>query len=87
MKKFNSYLLDTTSTTEGMYANKRDRYEDAIKRLDNQIAQKEPLMEKIEQRIRSQFNAMELLVSRLNSQSSYLAQQMDMLTNLSKGDN
>ncbi|MEE4240271.1 MAG: flagellar filament capping protein FliD, partial [Desulfopila sp.] len=87
MKKFNSFLLETTSATQGMYAGKRDRYESAIKRLDNQIAQKEPLMAKIEERIRAQFNSMELLVSSLNSQSSYLAQQMDMLTNLSRRDN
>lgn len=86
MKKFNSYLLDTTSVSNGMYANKRDRYDSAIKRLDLQISQKEPLIEKIEERIRAQFNSMELLVSSLNSQSSYLAQQMNMLTNLSTGN-
>ena len=86
MKKFNSYLLDATSVTEGMYANKRDRYEGAIKRLDNQIAQKEPLIAKTEERIRAQFNAMELLVSSLNSQSAYLAQQLDMLPTIGGGD-
>ncbi len=83
MKKFNSYLVDTTSTTDGMYAAKRDRYEAAVKRLDQQIAQKEPLIDKIEERIRAQFNAMELLVSNLNATSDYLTQQMDMLANLS----
>lgn len=87
MKKFNSYLLEATSATEGMYADKRNRYESAVKRLDNQIAQKEPLMAKIEERIRAQFNAMELLVSSLNSQSAYLTQQLDMLPRIGGGNN
>jgi flagellar hook-associated protein 2 len=82
MKKFNAYLLEATSVTGGMYANKRDRYDSAVKYLDNQIAQKEPLIAKIELRLRSQFNAMELLVSSLNSQGDYLTQQMDMLSNM-----
>jgi len=86
MKKFNSYLIQTTSATNGMYAEKEDRYDSAVKRLDNQIAQKEPLIAKIEERIRAQFNAMELLVSNLNAQSDYLTQQMDMLANLYKSN-
>jgi len=87
MKKFNSYLVDATSGADGMYAAKKDRYDNAVKRLDNQIAQKELLIDKIEERIRAQFNAMELLVSSLNNQSAYLTQQMDMLSNLSYGNN
>lgn len=86
MKKFNSYLLDVTSATRGMYADKKAKHDDAIKRLDVQISQKEPLMAKIEERIRAQFNAMELLVSNLNAQSDYLTQQMDILANLNKGN-
>jgi flagellar hook-associated protein 2 len=87
MKKFNSYLINTTSKTKGMYANKRDRYETSVKRLDDQISQKEFLMDKIQTRIRAQFNAMELLVSNLNATGDYLTQQMDMLSNLYNGNN
>jgi flagellar hook-associated protein 2 len=83
MKKFNTMLLNMTSATKGMYADKQDRYDSAVKSLDNQISQKESLMTKIETRIRAQYNAMELLVSNLNSQGDYLTQQMDMLSNLS----
>ncbi len=86
MKKFNAYLIETTSATQGMYANKEERYDRAVKYLDIQIAQKEPLIAKIEERIRSRFNAMELLVSNLNAQGDYLTQQMDMLSNLYKGN-
>lgn len=84
MKKFNTMLLNMTSATKGMYADKQDRYDSAVKRLDAQISQKETLMTKIETRIRAQYNAMELLVSNLNSQGDYLTQQMDMLSNLGK---
>lgn len=87
MKKFNSYLVDITTGSNGMYTAKKDRYDAAVKRLDNQISQKEPLIAKIEERIRAQFNAMELLVSSLNAQGDYLTQQMDMLSNLSSGRN
>ncbi len=82
MKKFNSYLLDITSATRGMYAEKRERYETRVDRLDEQIAQKETMMEKIEKTMRAKFNAMELLISGLNAQSSFLTQQMDALSNM-----
>lgn len=84
MKKFNSLLVDMTSSTDGMYANKKERYNSTSKNLDLQISQKETFMTKIETRIRAQFNSMELLVSNLNSQGDYLTQQMDLLANLRK---
>ncbi len=81
MKKFNSYLINLTSTTQGMYAEKKDRYKTRVERLDTQIAQKETMMEKIEKTMRARFNAMELLVSNLNSQSSYITQITNMWSN------
>jgi flagellar hook-associated protein 2 len=81
MKKFNSYLVKLTATASGMYADKKDRYKTRVERLDSQIAVKETMMEKIEKTMRARFNAMELLVSNLNAQSSFLTQQMDALTN------
>lgn len=77
MKKFNSYLVETTSLADGLYSSKEDSYEAKNRRLETQILQKESLMEKIEARIRSQFEAMELLVSELNSVGSYLTQQLN----------
>ncbi|MGW8193929.1 MAG: flagellar filament capping protein FliD, partial [Desulforhopalus sp.] len=87
MGRFNDYLVRTTSPTEGMYAGKQDSYEAAVHRLDRQIAQKEPLMAKIEERIRAQFNAMELLVNNLNAHSDYFSQQMNLFANLTTGKN
>lgn len=81
MKKFNSYLVDLTSGTKAMYASKKDRYKTRVERIDAQIAQKETLMEKIEKTMRARFNAMELLVSSLNSQSGYLTQLANMGSN------
>ncbi len=81
MKKFNSYLVDLTSGTKGMYAEKKDRYKTKVERLDTQIAQKETLMEKIENTMRARFNAMELLISNLNSQSNYITQLTNMWSN------
>lgn len=82
MEKFNTYLLDVTSTTQGMYADKRDRYENRVDRLDSQIEQKTAMLDKIEATMKARFSAMELLVSSLNSQSSYLTQ----LSNLGRNN-
>lgn len=87
MKRFNAFLVEATSPTEGMLAGKRERYEASVSRLDRQIAQKEVLIARIEERIRAQFNAMELLVSNLNSQNVYLTQQMGLLARLTTGKN
>ena len=82
MKKFNSALLQLTSSASGIYANKQDRYERSVGRIDDNISRMELLMDKKELAIRAQFNAMELLVSEMNSQSSFLTQQMESLTNM-----
>jgi flagellar hook-associated protein 2 len=73
MDGLNSYMLEVTSASDGLYALKSDNYDDKIESLDDQIEQKEYLLEKIEERIRAQFAAMELLVSELNNVSSYLS--------------
>lgn len=74
MQKFNTRLLDITSATKGMYAEKRERYESRVDQLDTQIDQKTAMLDKREAMLLARFNAMELLVSNLNSQSSYITQ-------------
>ncbi len=74
MQKFNTYLLDITSPSLGMYAEKKDRYDSRVERLDSQITQKTAMLEKREASLLARFNAMELLVSNLNSQSNYFSQ-------------
>ncbi|MFT5702475.1 MAG: flagellar hook-associated protein 2 [Desulforhopalus sp.] len=81
MKKINSYLVETTSSADGLYANKEDSYDSKIERLDTQMGLKESMLEKIEARIRAQFTAMELLVSELNSIGDYLTQNLNFSSN------
>ena len=85
MKKFNYYMLNVTSGTTGMYAIKKSNYDLNIKRLDTQISNMEPRMEAREATLRAQYSAMETLVSGLNSQGTFLTQQMDLLSNMMKG--
>lgn len=87
MKSFNTTLLQLTGSGSGMYAEKEDRYDSAVRRLDNSIERMEPLIDKKEATLRARFSAMELLVSDMNSQSSFLTQQMDMLNNMMTGNN
>lgn len=82
MKKFNYYLLDVTSSSTGLYATKKNSYDLSVRRIDDQILNMEPRMAKKEASLRSQYTAMEALVSGLNAQGSFLTQQMDMLSNM-----
>jgi flagellar hook-associated protein 2 len=86
MKKFNYYLLDITSNSSGLYANKKSNYESIVNRIDDNILNMEPRMAKKEATLRSQFLAMEQLVSGLNSQGDFLTQQMDMLSSMLTGN-
>ncbi len=82
MKKFNYYLLDITSSSSGLYASKKSNYESIVNRLDDNILHMEPRMAKKEATLRTQFLAMEQLVSGLNAQGDFLTQQMDMLSSM-----
>jgi flagellar hook-associated protein 2 len=85
MKEFNSALLKMTSGASGMYAEKKERHDAAVKWIDSQILNTEALLQKKEANMRKRFTAMELLVSGMNSQSNFLTQQMDMLSNMMTG--
>ena len=79
MKGFNSLLLDLTSSTKGMYAVKKKAYDSSVDRFDSQIDQMQLRLTKREQILRSQFTAMEQLVSSLNAQGDFLTQHIDAL--------
>ncbi|MDR3630577.1 MAG: flagellar filament capping protein FliD [Desulfocapsaceae bacterium] len=72
MGKFNTYLLKITSLTQGMYAQKQTTSRTVLRNLDNQISRKSAALAKMETSMRMRFNAMERLISNLNSQSSYI---------------
>jgi flagellar hook-associated protein 2 len=85
MKKMNYYLLDVTNGSTGMYASKKKSYAQITARIEDQIAKMEPRMVKKEATLRAQYTTMEKLISGLNAQSSFLTQQMDLLSNMLKG--
>ena len=62
-----------------MYATKKTAYDSAVKRFDSQIDQMEMRLTKREKMLRSQFTAMEALVSSLNAQGDFLTQHIDSL--------
>ncbi len=84
MKRFNSLLLDMTSSTKGLYANKKDAYQHAVDRFDLQIDRMESRLSKREHSLRSQFTMMEQLVSNLNAQGDFLTQQLNALNGVKK---
>lgn len=85
MKDYNSALLNLTGAATGLYAEKQDRYDSAVRRLDDQIQRTEPIILKKEKTLRARFTAMEMIVSGMNTQSNFLTQQMDMLSNMMSG--
>ena len=78
MKQFNSYLLKTTSSASGMYADKQTQYNDKVKSLDQQINAQTYALDKREAALYARFNAMEQIISSMNSSSTYLAQLASM---------
>ena len=82
MKKFNTALLDLTSSRDGVLATSQSRFDRTVRRIDADILRMETLMDKKEESLRARFSAMETLVSGMNSQSDFLTQQMDMLSNM-----
>ncbi len=80
--QFQGYLESLTDSRDGLYAGRSQAINDNLKRMDERIEQMELRLEKREETLRSQFNVMEQLVSTMNSQSSFLSQQLDMISNL-----
>jgi flagellar hook-associated protein 2 len=80
--QFQGYLESLTDSRDGLYAGRSQAINDNLKRMDERIVQMEMRLEKREETMRSQFNVMEQLVSTMNSQSAFLSQQLDMISNL-----
>lgn len=80
--QFNEYLEALTDSRDGLYAGRSQAINDNLKRMDERIVQMEMRLEKREETLRAQFTLMEQLVSTMNAQSSFLSQQLDMISNL-----
>ncbi len=81
-KQFADYLTGLTDSSEGVYASKKTSTESTISRIDDRIDRLEARLEIREKTLRSQFSAMEELVSAMNSQSTFLTQQMASIANM-----
>ncbi|PLX91433.1 MAG: hypothetical protein C0620_11535 [Desulfuromonas sp.] len=79
---FQNYLEDITDSSDGLLASNQERTETSIRRIDTRIGQIESRLDHKEETMLAQFNAMELLVSGMNSQSSFLTSQLTALENL-----
>ena len=80
---FQNYLDSITDRSNGILAAKKRSTDIGIRNLDNNIERMELRLEKREEILKMQFNAMEELVATMNSTSTYLSQQMTMLAGLS----
>jgi len=80
--QFEDYLSSLTNSTTGLLAGRSESINSNVKRIDDRIIQMELRLEKRESTLRSQFNAMEQMVSVMNAQSDYLTQQMSAMADL-----
>lgn len=84
--KFQSYLEDITDSIDGVLAGTKKSTTANIKRIDNRVAQIEMRLAQREETMRRQYTALENLVSGMNSQSSFLAQQLNNIANLNQNN-
>nr|WP_321468866.1 flagellar filament capping protein FliD [uncultured Desulfobulbus sp.] len=85
--KFKNYLYDTTNSGTGLYKIKKDSITSNLNKIDTSITKTEARLEMRQKMLEAQFSAMETLVSGLNSQSTYLTQQMENLSKMMSGGN
>ncbi|SDD74160.1 flagellar filament capping protein FliD [Desulfuromonas thiophila] len=71
-KQISSYLDDQLDSSTGFSASRIASNDANIERLNTSIERMETRLEKREETLTAQFNALELLVSELNSQSEYI---------------
>lgn len=73
---FSNYLDDMTDSYDGFLSAKKDSTDSTVRRINGQIDNLEARMVSRQKTLEAQFSAMEDLVSSLNSQSSFLSQQL-----------
>jgi len=80
--KFQDYLEGITNSIDGIAAANKKSTEATVSSIDDRLQQMEARLAKREETLRYRFNSLELLISGMNSQSTYLSQQMDMLNSM-----
>ncbi len=79
--QFYSYLDASTDSIDGLLAAKKHTTTNSLRKIDRDILNMEARLEKREELLRMQFETLEQLISVMNSQSSYLTQQLGSLNN------
>lgn len=82
--KFINYLDGLTDSTKGLYASRKQSTDSAIKGIERNIDSVQLRLDKRETSLRAQFNALETMMSSMNSTSSYLSQQISSLNSSKK---
>ncbi len=85
--QFKDYLESNTDMFDGLLAGRKESIDSNVRRIDDRLDQAEMRLLKKEETLRARFDAMEQLVSSMNSQSSFLSQQMSMLNSMVIGSN
>lgn len=78
-------FVDERLSSDGEFAARDERIGTQRRRLDQDRVALEARMQVIQQRYLKQFTAMDAMLAQLQSTSSYLAQQLESLSNLSAG--
>lgn len=85
--QFAAYLEQMTDTATGLYAGRKESTDSNLRRIDQRILSLEARLEQKEETLRAKFSAMESLVSGMNSQSSFLTQQLAAMPTIGNSSN
>ena len=80
-------LLDSFLKFDGLFATKEDTLNTQLRDIEDQRAKLEFRLTAIEERFRSQFAALDILVSQLNTTGDFLTQQLDAAAQIVNGNN
>ncbi|MGI6657718.1 MAG: flagellar filament capping protein FliD [Desulfobulbus sp.] len=70
--QYKDYLFTATRSSDGILASRKEGINNNIKRIDDNIKQTETRITKRQASLEAQFTAMESLIAKMNSQSSFL---------------
>jgi flagellar hook-associated protein 2 len=85
--QFATYLEQMTDTSTGLYAGRKESTDSNLRRIDQRIISLEARLDQKEETLRAKFSAMEGLISGMNSQSSFLTQQLAAMPTIGNSSN
>ena len=84
--QFKDYLENITDSHDGFLAGREQSIQSNIRRIDSDMERMQDRLEKREESLRSQFRAMEQMVSQLNAQGDFLSKQMASMPKIGGDD-